>query len=143
MSYSCPCPVLAFLCLCPYRACLCFVCPCLCTMHPCPFGSSLPGSDGPFCLRFVLRDLYTHNMFCLSQDTIRSQSRTVPLYVFLETIWKQSFKTSSRWHPSTQAISFASATESPSRSFVLFFFTDSTFRAVSANSRSHGHLFPT
>ena len=46
---------------------------------------------------------------------------------------------SSRWHPSTQAISFASATESPSRDFVLVpLCTDSTFRAACAKSRNNG-----
>ena len=43
-----------------------------------------------------------------------------------------------------QAISFASATESPSRDFVLVpLCTDSTFRTTCANSRSHGHLLLT
>ena len=169
LSLSCPC---CSCCPCfplplPFP---CFACPCLCQMHQCPL---LLGVMDLSVSRFVLRDLYTHSMFwfllsrhhtkSISHGSLHVFSRVhlatklqgnsceyLPQYCvhFLEHLVGYSSVSrdlpSSRWHPSTQAISFASATESPSRDFVLVpLCTDSTFRAACANSRSHGHLLLT
>ena len=146
----------------------------LCQMHLCPLGRLLLGVMSLSVSCFVhLRDLHSQYVFeFFSQNTIRNQSRTIQLYVFLEIIWQQSLQgnsceclpqenvhflghlvgywsvsrdlRSSRWRTSVQATLLASATESPSRDFVLVpLCTGSTFRAACANSRSLGHLLMT
>ena len=165
----CPCS-LCFPLLLPCRACLCLVCLCLCQTHRCPSGHLLLGVTGLSASCFEhLRGLYTHSMLwslfpahntnsvshgtahvsryhpatqlqvnscgCPPQECARFLGRLVDNRSVSRDL--PSF----RWHPSTQAASFAMATKSASRDFVLVpLCAGPTFCATCASSRSQGHL---